>query len=277
MLRVVEVRLREQGKNMMFNAAEVQCKLQDMVIVESERGLDYGLVVSEAESSAGEKPEDPMKKVVRIVTQADLEQIKKNKVEVRNIIDTADKKIVEAKLQMKVVEAEYSFDKTKIVFYFTAEGRIDFRDLVRDLAHIFKARIELKQIGVRDEVKMFGGFGCCGRNLCCVSFLKDFEPVTIRMAKQQNMPLNPEKISGLCGRLMCCLSYEYETYQEFSKTLPKEGEHINTPEGKGRVISVNTLQQRVVVEMEDERKVEICFRNMPKREKDKEKDDPNAK
>ena len=172
---------------------------------------------------------------------------------------------------MKLVEAEYSFDRSKIIFYFTAEGRVDFRELVRDLAHLFKARIELKQIGVRDEVKMFGGFGTCGKKLCCVAFLKDFEPVTIRMAKQQNMPLNPEKISGVCGRLMCCLGYEYQTYKDFSKSLPKEGQYIETPEGKGRVITVHTLKQSVIVELEDERKIEVSFKNHSRKKRGKRK------
>ena len=150
---------------------------------------------------------------------------------------------------MKIVDAEYSFDRSKIIFYFTAQGRIDFRDLVKDLAKIFKARIELRQIGVRDEAKLFGGYGCCGRPLCCAKFLKDFEPVTIRMAKDQGLPLNPPKISGVCGRLMCCLSYEYKTYKVLAKDLPREGEKVTTPEGKGKVISVNILKRSVVAEV----------------------------
>jgi cell fate regulator YaaT (PSP1 superfamily) len=161
---------------------------------------------------------------------------------------------------MKLVEAEYSFDRSKIVFYFTAEGRVDFRGLVKDLAKVFKARIELRQIGVRDEAKLFGGYGPCGRCLCCASFLKDFEPVTIKMAKEEGLPLNPTKISGLCGRLMCCLSYEYETYKCLSKGLPHEGERIHTPEGKGKVISVNILKRAVTVEMEDGKVVVIPYK-----------------
>ena len=259
-MKIAQIRLREQGKVMLFNPNNVAFVLHDVVIVESERGNDYGQVIAGAEEFKGEKPEDTPKKVVRIATPEDMEQVKKNKQDVRNVFETASKKILERKLLMKLVAAEYSFDRSKVIFYFTAEGRVDFRELVRDLAHMFKARIELKQIGVRDEVKMFGGYGCCGRELCCAAYLKDFEPVTIRMAKQQNMPLNPEKISGVCGRLMCCLSYEYETYKEFSKGLPKEGSYIQTKEGKGRVISVNTLKQEVIVELEDERKIEVSFK-----------------
>ncbi|MBI4846895.1 MAG: stage 0 sporulation family protein [Candidatus Omnitrophica bacterium] len=262
-MKIVEVKLRDQGKPVLYNVNNIEFKQQDIVIVESERGVDFGQVVSEAEHATSDASHAGLKRILRLATAADLEQIEKNKKEIKTIFETAVKKIEERKLDMKLVEAEYSFDCSKIIFYFTAEGRVDFRELVRDLAHLFKARIELKQIGVRDEVKMFGGFGCCGRQLCCAAFLKDFEPVTIRMAKQQNMPLNPEKISGLCGRLMCCLGYEYQTYKDFSKNLPKEGQYIETAEGKGRVISVHTLKQTIIVELEDERTIEICFKGNP--------------
>jgi len=172
-----------------------------------------------------------------------------------------NKKIAEHNLDMKLVEAEYSFDKSKIIFYFTSEGRVDFRELVKDLARIFKARIELRQIGVRDEAKLFGGFGSCGKELCCRRFLKDFEPVTIRMAKEQGLPLNPPKISGVCGRLMCCLAYECKVYKELSRDLPKEGDKINTPEGKGKVVSVNILKRSVIVEVGTEGKqIEIIYK-----------------
>lgn len=270
-MKIVEIKLREQGKVMLFNTNELIFKPQDIVIVESERGLDYGQVMAEMEQAAETKSEEPLRKVMRMATQQDLEQIAKNKTEIKNVFAATEKKIEERKLSMKLVEAEYSFDRSKVIFYFTAEGRVDFRDLVKDLAHIFKARIELKQIGVRDEVKMFGGYGPCGRVLCCAAFLKDFEPVTIRMAKHQNMPLNPEKISGLCGRLMCCLGYEYETYKEYSKNLPKEGELIQTPEGKGKVISVNTLKQEITVELEDERKITLSFKEKTKRQNGEKK------
>ncbi len=268
-MKIVKVKLRDQGKPVIFNVNNVACKLLDIVIVESERGVNFGQVVSDIEHAAPDTPHAGLKKVVRAATSLDMEQIGKNKQDLKAVFDTAEKKIEERKLNMKLVEADYSFDRSKIVFYFTAEGRVDFRELVRDLAHLFKARIELKQIGVRDEVKMFGGFGCCGRKLCCSAFLKDFEPVTIRMAKQQNMPLNPEKISGLCGRLMCCLGYEYQTYKDFSKKMPKEGQYIETNEGKGKVVSVHTLRQMVLVELEDERKIEVSFKDKEIHEKGK--------
>ena len=236
-----------------------------------ERGIDYGHVISDVERTTAEKIKGVIKPVIRVATAQDLEQVVKNAKEIKSVFDSAQKKIQERKLLMKLVKAEYSFDRSKVIFYFTAEGRIDFRELVRDLAHLFKARIELKQIGVRDEVKMFGGYGACGRKLCCAAFLKDFEPVTIRMAKQQNMPLNPEKISGVCGRLMCCLGYEYQTYKEFSKCLPKEGQYIETAEGRGRVISVHTLRQVVDVELEDEHKIEVSFKENCQRKHGKKK------
>ncbi|MCK4994654.1 MAG: stage 0 sporulation family protein [Candidatus Omnitrophica bacterium] len=270
-MKIIEVRLRKHGKITNFNTNNIEVKPHDTVIVESERGIDYGSVISYVERAAVEKIKGASKLVIRIAVPADLEQIVKNQKEIKTVFATAQRKMQERKLLMKLVEAEYSFDRSKVIFYFTAEGRIDFRELVRDLAHLFKARIELKQIGVRDEVKMFGGYGACGRNLCCASFLKDFEPVTIRMAKQQNMPLNPEKISGVCGRLMCCLGYEYHTYKEFSKCLPKEGQYIETPEGRGRVIAVHTLKQTVEVELEDERKMEISLKESCKKKHGKRK------
>ena len=161
---------------------------------------------------------------------------------------------------MKLVQAEYSFDRSKILFYFTANGRVDFRELVKDLAKIFKARIELRQIGVRDEARLFGGFGSCGRELCCARFLRDFEPVTIKMAKEEGLPLNPPKISGLCGRLMCCLSFEYETYKILSKGLPREGERLHLQQGKGKVISINVFKRSATVELEDGTQIEVSYK-----------------
>lgn len=270
-MKIVEVKLRDQGKLIIYNANNVDFKVHDIVIVESERGVDFGQVVSEAERATSDTSQGGLKRIIRVATKQDLAQLDKNKQDIKNVFDATEQKIEERKLPMKLVEAEYSFDRSKIIFYFTAEGRVDFRELVRDLAHLFKARIELKQIGVRDEVKMFGGFGCCGRKLCCSAFLRDFEPVTIRMAKQQNMPLNPEKISGLCGRLMCCLGYEYQTYKDFSKNLPKEGQYIETFEGKGRVLSVHTLKQTVTVELEDERTIEVCYKGRGKKKSERQK------
>ncbi|MCQ9208941.1 MAG: stage 0 sporulation family protein [Omnitrophica bacterium] len=263
MQEVVLVKIREGEKIVHFSIKDLpvpmglrmpKVKVGDYVIIEAERGKDYGQVISEAEMVSEATVEDPLKKVVRVATKDDFQQIQENKRKTKEAVDICAKKIAEHKLNMKLVNAEYSFDRSKFIFYFTADGRVDFRELVKDLAREFRARIELRQIGVRDEAKMFGGFGPCGRTLCCKSFLKDFEPVTVRMAKDQNLPLNPTKISGVCGRLMCCLGYEYRVYKESLRGLPKQGETINTKEGKGRVISVNALKRTVVVEVGDEGK-----------------------
>lgn len=235
-------------------------KIGDYVIVEAERGREYGQVVAEPLLISETEVEAPLRKIIRVATRDDLRQIQENKKKTKEAIEICEKKIAEHKLNMKLVDAEFSFDRSKFIFYFTAEGRIDFRELVKDLAREFKARIQLRQIGVRDEAKIFGGFGLCGRVLCCKSFLKDFEPVTVRMAKDQNLPLNPTKISGVCGRLMCCLGYEHEVYKQFLQSLPKEGETINTKEGKGKVISVNPLKRTVIVEVGEEAKqIEVAY------------------
>lgn len=259
---VVQIRLREAGKISLFEISEeLKPKVGDFVIVEQDRGLDYGQVLTEPEVITDLTKKEPIYKVVRIATPDDLNQINKNKRKIKGVINLCLKKIAEHKLDMKLVDVEYSFDRTKIIFYFTAEGRIDFRELVKDLAKAFKVRIELRQIGVRDEAKMLGGVGPCGRALCCATFLKDFEPVTMRMAKDQNLPLNPTKISGLCGRLMCCLSYEADLYKEFSRGLPKMGELVQVEGGvKGRVVEINVLKRTAMVELEDGRKVAINYK-----------------
>lgn len=256
MEKIVLVRLRECGQNSYYQAVDLEVKEGDCVIVEHDRGLDYAAVLSLKPILESKEKITP-KKIVRIAQEADLKQIEENRDKAKEAFNTCTKKIEEHKLQMKLVQVEYSFDRSKIIFYFTAEGRVDFRNLVKDLAKIFKARIELRQIGVRDEAKFFGGFGPCGRELCCVKFLRDFEPVTIKMAKEEGLSLNPPKISGICGRLMCCLSYEYETYKLLSKGLPREGERLNTPEGKGKVVSVNVFKRTATVELEDGTQLEV--------------------
>jgi cell fate regulator YaaT (PSP1 superfamily) len=258
MEKVVCVRLRDTGGNFFYNAADFQVKGGDYVIVEHDRGLDYGQIIS-LKTEMEVRSKQPIKKIVRLARENDIKQIEENRAKSKEALNICFKKIEEHKLEMKLVQAEYSFDRSKIIFYFTSEGRVDFRNLVKDLAKIFKARIELRQIGVRDETKFFGGFGPCGRELCCATFLKDFEPVTIKMAKEEGLPLNPPKISGICGRLMCCLNYEYETYKLLSKGLPREGEDINSPEGKGKVISVNVFRRTATVELEDGKLVEIKY------------------
>lgn len=259
MHEVVQVRLREAGKISYFSTGGLKFKVDDYVIIEQDRGLDYGQIISEPEVLLDTEVERPLRKIIRRTNPWDHHQIEKNRKKAKELIQICTKKITEYKLPMKLVEAEYSFDRSKIVFYFTAEGRVDFRNLVKDLANIFKARIELKQIGVRDEAKLMGGYGPCGKELCCVKFLKDFEPVTIRMAKDQNLPLNPSKISGLCGRLMCCLSYENQTYKELIKGLPKVGQEIKTEKGKGRVVALNPLKRTAMVEIESGKQIEVKF------------------
>jgi cell fate regulator YaaT (PSP1 superfamily) len=230
------------------------------VIVEVDKKLDYGQVVSELETVLEANADrEQMRKIIRVASDSDMKKIEENRKDAREVFNVCAQKISEKKLSMKLIDAEYSFDRSRLIFYFTSEGRIDFRDLVKELADRFKARIELRQIGVRDEARMLGGLGCCGRGLCCASFLQDFEPVTIKMAKEQNLPLNPNKISGVCGRLMCCLSYEYETYKELLKDLPKEGDLISTKEGKGKVVGINAIKKSVTIELEEGRRMEIPY------------------
>ncbi len=256
---LIYVRLRDSGQTFFYNAVNLSVKEGDYVIVEHDRGLDYGQVVPPKDAVPDNKTKEPLKKVIRIAKESDLKQIEDNRTKSREAFTSCLKKIGEHKLDMKLVRAEYSFDRSKIVFYFTAAGRVDFRNLVKDLAKIFKARIELRQIGVRDEARLFGGFGHCGRQLCCGTFLKDFEPVTIKMAKEEGLPLNPPKISGLCGRLMCCLYFEYESYKILAKGLPKEGEHVNTKQGKGKVMSVNVFKRIATVQLEDGSQIEVDY------------------
>ena len=259
MERKIVVKLRDFGQVYFYNAADSTVKEGDYIIVEHDRGLDYGQILS-PQAAADSQSKEPLKKIVRLANSNDLKQIEENRTKSKEAFNACAKKIAEHKLQMKLVRAEYSFDRSKIIFYFTAAGRVDFRDLVKDLAKIFKARIELRQIGVRDEARIFGGFGPCGRELCCAKFLKDFEPVTIKMAKEEGLPLNPPKISGLCGRLMCCLSYEYETYKLLSKGLPREGERLHLPQGKGKVINVNVFKRSATVELEDGTQIEVSYK-----------------
>ncbi len=256
---MILVRLRDSGQTYFYNKQELQVKEGDYVIIEHDRGIDYGQIISPKDATADKNSKEPLKKILRIAREGDLKQIAENRLKAKEAFNVCLKKIEGHKLDMKLVQAEYSFDRTKIIFYFTAAGRVDFRNLVKDLAKIFKARIELRQIGVRDEARFFGGCGPCGRELCCKTFLKDFEPVTIKMAKEEGLPLNPPKISGLCGRLMCCLSFEYETYKALSKGLPREGERVHTPEGKGKVVSVNVFKRAVTVELEDGKQIEINY------------------
>ncbi|MCM8758001.1 MAG: stage 0 sporulation family protein [Candidatus Omnitrophica bacterium] len=255
MEKIFDVRLRDSGPIIMCSSEE-ELKPSDYVILEYERGIDYGEAISESKDKEFQT-KDTIRKILRKAQAKDLEQIEYNRKDAQDAKKICMRKIAEHNLEMKLVNTEYSFDRKKIIFYFTAEGRVDFRKLLKDLAKIFKARIELRQIGVRDEAKLIGGLGPCGRNLCCATFLKDFEPVTMKMAKEEGLPLNPAKISGLCGRLMCCLAYEYSVYKSLSKGLPKEGERIHTKDGKGKVINVNVFKRKVLVELEDGKQLEL--------------------
>lgn len=254
-MEIVQIKLRDSNNVLWFKIDNLKVKTGDYVIVEADRGIDYGQINSEIIQQS--QLNGATKSVLRKASDEDLKQIEENRKKAKESFDICLEKIQAHKLNMKLVSCEYCFDRSKILFYFTADNRIDFRNLVKDLAKVFKTRIEMRQIGVRDEAKLFGGFGPCGRELCCSKFLNDFEPVTIKMAKEQSLPLNPPKISGLCGRLMCCLAYEHECYRHLSKDLPREGEKIDTPRGKGRVVSVNVLRRTALVQIEDGQQIEV--------------------
>ena len=248
MIKVIGVRFRKAGKVYFFDPAGMEIKTGDHVIVETARGIEFGHVVLGNREVEDKKVVQPLKPVIRMATRADEEVERKNKEKEKEAFKICLEKIKKHDLQMKLIDAEYTFDNNKVLFYFTADGRIDFRELVKDLAAIFKTRIELRQIGVRDETKILGGIGICGRALCCHTYLSEFAPVSIKMAKEQNLSLNPTKISGVCGRLMCCLKNEEETYEVLNSRLPAIGDYVTTADGlKGEVHSVNVLRQLVKV------------------------------
>lgn len=252
MIRVIGVRFRTAGKIYFFDPMNFEIKRGDHVIVETARGIEFGTVITGITEVEEEKVIQPLKPVIRLANARDMEQEANNKLKEKEAFRICLEKIHKHELEMKLIDAEYTFDNNKVLFYFTADGRIDFRELVKDLAGVFKTRIELRQIGVRDETKIVGGIGICGRPLCCHSYLSDFIPVSIKMAKEQNLSLNPTKISGVCGRLMCCLKNEEETYEELNRRLPGIGDYVTTEDGlKGEVQSVNVLRQLVKVVVED--------------------------
>lgn len=277
MAKVIGVRFRNAGKVYYFAPEELKIEQGDHVVVETARGIEYGYVVLGIKEVDDEKIVQPLKPVMRVATPEDDEKAEKNHDKEREAFEICLEKIRKHGLEMKLIDAEYTFDNNKVLFYFTADGRIDFRELVKDLAAVFKTRIELRQIGVRDETKILGGIGICGRPLCCHSYLADFVPVSIKMAKEQNLSLNPTKISGVCGRLMCCLKNEQETYEELNSKLPNVGDFVTTPDGlKGEVNSLSVLRQlvKVVVNLEnDEKEIreykvsELRFK--PRRKKEK--------
>ncbi len=250
MAEVIGVRFKDVGKVYFFDPDGKQLKKFDKVIVETARGIECGEVAAENREVEDDKIVHPLKKLIRIATEEDLATVAKNKEKEKKAFDICLEKIAKHGLDMKLVEVEYTFDNSKILFYFTSDGRVDFRELVKDLAGVFRTRIELRQIGVRDESKMIGGLGMCGRPLCCSSFLGDFQPVSIKMAKEQGLSLNPTKISGTCGRLMCCLKYEQEAYEHLLKVTPKVGAIVETNEGRGTVVETNLLKGTVKVNLD---------------------------
>ncbi len=277
MVKVIGVRFRKAGKVYYFSPGDEDIKIGQHVIVETARGVEYGYVVLGTHEVDEKKVVQPLKPVIRMATEADEETERRNKEKEKEAFKICLEKIKKHELEMKLIDTEYTFDNNKVLFYFTADGRIDFRELVKDLAAVFKTRIELRQIGVRDETKIVGGIGICGRPLCCTSYLSEFIPVSIKMAKEQNLSLNPTKISGVCGRLMCCLKYEEETYEELNGRLPNIGDYVTTDDGlKGEVHSVSILRQlvKVIVTVDgDEKEIreykvnQLKFR--PKRRKEK--------
>lgn len=252
MVEVIGVRFKSLGKVYYFDPDGAKVSIGDSVIVETSRGIEMGTVALDNFSVPDENISQPLKKMVRPATKDDLNRSESNRKKEADAFKICLEKINEHKLDMKLIEVEYAFDGSKILFYFTADGRIDFRDLVKDLAYVFKTRIELRQIGVRDEAKMIGGLGICGRPLCCSSFLGEFMPVSIKMAKEQSLSLNPTKISGTCGRLMCCLKYEEEAYKDLLKRTPKVGATVKTPDGNGVVADTQLLRGNVKVKFENE-------------------------
>ena len=245
MAEIIGVRFKQVGKVYYFDPAGIQVQKGDSVIVETARGVECGEVAMENRQVSDESIVKPLKQVIRKATREDLAQVRRNQEKRVSAAKICNEKIAAHKLDMKLVDVEMTFDKNKLIFYFTSDGRVDFRELVKELAAVFRMRIELRQIGVRDEAKMLSGIGICGRALCCATFLGDFQPVSIKMAKDQNLALNPTKISGICGRLMCCLKYEEDVYEELNKKLPFVGDIISTPDGTGEILSTNVLMQQV--------------------------------
>lgn len=257
MVNVVGIRFKKAGKIYYFDPDGIEINKGDFAIVETARGIEFGEVVIGKREIREEDIVSPLKKVIRVATEEDKLKNLQNKAKEEDAFSICLTKIQEHNLPMKLIDVEYTFDNNKVIFYFVADGRIDFRELVKDLAAIFRTRIELRQIGVRDESKMVGGLGPCGRPMCCSSFLGEFEPVSIKMAKEQNLSLNPSKISGVCGRLMCCLNYEQSTYEEIRKVTPIVGSIVKTPEGEGEVVENSIILEMVKVKLKTPEDVEI--------------------
>lgn len=259
---VVGIRFKTAGKIYYFDPTEIPLAEEDGVIVETARGMEFGTVAIAPRSVAASEVVQPLKPIIRKATPKDLRQVERNKEREKKAFTICLEKIAKHKLPMKLIDVDYTFDMGKIIFFFTADGRIDFRELVRDLASVFRTRIELRQIGLRDEAKMIGGVGYCGRPLCCASFLGDFKPVSIRMAKGQGLSLNPTKISGICGRLMCCLRYEFEAYRDFKGRAPKRNAVIETPLGKAKIVEYDTPKEEICLRLENGKQVRVPLAEM---------------
>ena len=278
MIKVIGVRFRRAGKVYFFDPGELQINKGDHVIVETARGVEFGSVVLGLREVEEDMVIQPLKPVLRVATADDVRREERNREKEKEALAICLEKVQKHGLEMKLIDAEYTFDNNKVLFYFTADGRVDFRDLVKDLASVFKTRIELRQIGVRDETKILGGVGICGRVLCCHSYLSDFAPVSIKMAKEQNLSLNPSKISGTCGRLMCCLKYEQEAYLDLLRTTPKVNAVVSTPDGEGVVVEIKPLASEVRVRLNDNEKdapklysvKDVMILKLPKRSKQKQ-------
>ena len=258
--QIVQVQLGEYRDADHYDLNGVACDRGDYVIVEADRGSEFGLVVSPVSAVCPAKTEHKSQgRILRKATEGDLRQIANNRAKVQDAVDNCVSKIIDRKLHMNIVKAEYTFDASKIIFFFLADGRVDFRNLVKDLAKVFRVRIELKQIGVRDKAKIVGGYGICGRELCCSSYMKGFHTLSIKMAKEQGLPLNPSRISGVCGRIKCCMAYEFQVYKELSRDLPSVGDKVAVGEGKGKVIDVNILKRLVTVDAGEGKIIRTIF------------------
>ena len=257
--KIIEVKLGEYRGVTTIDLNNVECNRDDHVIMEVDRGTEFGRVVSDVSAACKPKTETAAGKILRKVTEGDMNQIKNNRLKAQDAINACVRKINERNVDMRIVQAEYTFDCSKIIFFFTSDGRVDFRNLVKDLAKIFRVRIELKQIGVRDKAKIVGGIGICGRELCCSSYMKDFHPLSIKMAKEQALPLNPSRISGVCGRIKCCMAYEFNAYRELARDLPHVGDKVTTPDGKGKVIDINILKRFVIVDLGEGKAVKVPY------------------
>ncbi len=257
--KIVETQLGEYRPVYHFDLNDVDCNRDDSVILEIEGSFEFGRVVSDVRAECKGKVETAHGKIIRKATPGDLKQIENNRMKAQDALNTCVRKVSEQKLEMRLVKAEYTFDCNKIIFIFVADGRVDFRNLVKELAKIFRVRIELKQIRVRDKAKIIGGYGVCGRELCCSSFIKDFHATGVKMAREQDLKINPSRTNGLCGRIKCCMAYEYQVYRDYAKYLPRLGDKVTTPDGKGKVVNVQILKHIVNVDLGDGQIVKVDY------------------